>query len=124
MPVPMSTPPRTPSAATPAETLLPPRMRSLPPRVRRELVIFGVALLVGFLGMPFLIWYAGNRFLGAYAHGPNVHAGPLALFSDFFAGLVHGSGVFWVVALGPAALVLLLRLFVLLVRWLPPMRRK
>jgi hypothetical protein len=99
-------------------------VRSLPPRVRRELVIYGVALLVGFLGMPFLIWYAGNRFLGGYTRGPNVHAGPLALFSDFFAGLAHGAGVFWVVALGPAALVLLLRLLVLLVRSLPPMRRE
>lgn len=122
MPVPMPTPPRTPSAAPPAEPLLHPRVR-LPPRVRRELIIYGVALLVGFLGMPFLIWYVGNRFLGPYTQGPNLRGGPLALFSDFFAGLFHGSGVFWAVALGPAALLLLLRLFLLLVRALPPMRR-
>jgi hypothetical protein len=122
MPAPMSTPPRTPSAAPRAEPLLHPRVR-LPPRVRRELIIYGLALLAGLLGMPFLIWYAGNRFLGPYTQGTNQHAGPFALFSDFFVGLFHGSGVFWVVALGPAALLLLLRLFILLVRALPPMRR-
>jgi hypothetical protein len=122
MPAPMSTPPRTPSAAPPAETLLHPRVR-VPPRVRRELIIYGLALLVGLFGMPFLIWFAGNRFLGPYTHGQNQHAGPFALFSDFFVGLFHGSGVFWIVALGPAALLLLLRLFILLVRALPPMRR-
>ena len=38
--------------------------------------------------------------------------GPLALLADFFIGLLHGSAVFWAVALGPAALLLLLRLFV------------
>jgi hypothetical protein len=124
MPVPMSTPPRTPSAAPPAEPLLHPRVRYLPPRVRRELIIYALALLVGLVGMPFLIWYAGNRVLGPYAHGPNPHTGPLALFSDFFTGLLHGSAVFWLVALGPAALLLLLRLFILLLRALPPMRRR
>src|SRR4029077_14734739 len=108
MPPPMSTPPRTPSAAPPAETLLHARVRSLPPRVRRELIIYGLALLAVLFGMPFLIWFAGNRFLGPYTHGPNQHAGPFALFSDFFFGLVHGSGVFWVVALGPVGLLLLL----------------
>jgi hypothetical protein len=101
-----------------------PRVRYVSPRVRRELIIFGVALLLGLLGMPFLTWYAGNRVLGPYTHGPNPHAGPFALLSDFFVGLLHGSAVFWVVALGPAALLLLLRLFILLVRALPPMRRR
>jgi hypothetical protein len=96
---------------------------ALTPRVRREAIVFGVALLVGFVGMPFLIWFAGNRVLGPYTHGQNTHAGPFALLSDFYLGLLHGSAVFWMVALGPAALVLLLRLFVALVRALPRMRR-
>jgi hypothetical protein len=124
MPAPMSTPPPTRSAAPPAESPLHPRLRSLPPGVRRELIIYGLALLVGLLGMPFLVWFAGNRFLGPYTHGPNLHAGPFALFSDYFVGLLHGSGVFWVVALGPLALLLLLRLLILLLRALPPMRRR
>ena len=89
------------------------------PRAQRELVIFGLALLCGLIVMPFLIWFAGSRVLGPYTHGQNAHAGPFALAADFFLGLVHGSAVFWAVALGPAVLLLLIRLFVALVRALP-----
>src|SRR2546430_15989030 len=71
-------------------------------RARRELVIFGLALLCGLIVMPFLIWFAGSRVLGPYTHGQNAHAGPFALLADFFLGLLHGSAVFWAVALGPA----------------------
>ena len=62
--------------------------------------------------MPLLIWVAGNRVLGPYTHGQDLHAGPFALLQDFFIGLAHGSAVFWAVALGPAVFVLLLRLCV------------
>jgi len=89
------------------------------PWARRELIIYGSALLVGLILMPFLIWFGGNRVLGPYIHGQNAHAGPFALFGDFFLGLVHGSAVFWAVALGPAVLLLLIRLFVRLYRALP-----
>jgi hypothetical protein len=92
------------------------------PRPRRELVIFGLALLCGLIPMPFLIWFAGSRVLGPYTHGQNPHAGPFALVADFFSGLAHGSLVFWAVALGPAVLLLLIRLFVALVRALPDPR--
>jgi hypothetical protein len=95
----------------------------LPSRARRELIVFGAALLVGLIGVPVLTWVLGNRVLGPYLHGQNLHAGPLALLQDFFLGLVHGSAVFWVVALGPAALVLLVRLFIALVRAVPPVSR-
>jgi hypothetical protein len=88
-------------------------------RTGRELVLLGAMLLVGLIVMPFLIWLAGNRMLGPYQHGQNPHAGPFALFGDFLLGLLHGSSVFWAVALGPAALLLGVRLFVALVRTLP-----
>jgi len=88
----------------------------LPPRLRRELIVFGALLLFGLIGVPLLIWTAGNRWLGPYTHGQNPHAGPLALLQDFALSLLHGSGVFWAVALGPAALVLLVRLLIHLVR--------
>jgi hypothetical protein len=88
----------------------------LPRRVRLELIIFGPLLLFGLIGMPLLIWVAGNRWLGPYTHDQNPRAGPLALLQDFFLSLLHGSAVFWVVALGPAAFVLLARLFIRLVR--------
>jgi len=120
MPVRMATTTPTPPAAarTPAPAAAE-SYRALPPRVRRELIIYGVALLCGFVGIPLLVWFAGNRVLGPYTHGQNLHAGPLALLGDFLLGLVHGSAVFWVVALGPAVLVLLLRVMVRLIRAIP-----
>jgi hypothetical protein len=92
-------------------------------RPRRELIILGVMLALGLIVMPLLIWLAGNRVLGPYSHGDNPKAGPLALFADYFVGLAHGSAVFWVVALGPAALLLLIRGFFALLRALPAARR-
>lgn len=83
-------------------------------RVRRELLYFGIALLVGLLVIPLLTWVIGSRVLGPYLRGTEVHNNPFALLSDFFAGLVHGYVVFWVVALGPAVFLLLIRIFVAL----------
>src|SRR5256886_16077049 len=80
-------------------------------RARRQLVIFGRALLCGLIVRPFLIWFAGSRVLGPYTHGQNAHAGPFALLADFFLGLLHGSAVFWAVALGPAGVAPLVRPF-------------
>src|SRR6516164_7417774 len=88
----------------------------LSPRAKRELIMFGAALLLGLIGVPLLIWVGGNRVLGPYVHGQNLHAGPLALLQDFFLGLLHGSAVFWAVALGPAGFLLLLRLFIRFIR--------
>ena len=81
--------------------------------------MFAAALLFGLIGVPLLIWVGGNRVLGPYVHGQNLHAGAFALLQDFFLGLLHGSAVFWAVALGPAALLLLVRLFIALVRRVP-----
>lgn len=94
------------------------RLRALS-RTQRELLIYGLALILGVLVMPFVIWFAGNRVLGGYTHGQNQHAGPGALLGDFLTGLAHGSSVFWAVALGPAVVLLLTRLFVRGLRALP-----
>jgi len=89
------------------------------PRARRELVVYGAALLFGLVIMPFLIWFGGSRVLGPYTHGQNTHAGPFALLGDYWVGLAHGSAVFWAVSLGPTLLLLLARLFARLFRALP-----
>jgi hypothetical protein len=89
------------------------------PWLQRELIIYGVALGCGLILMPFLIWGIGSRVLGPYTHGDDPHAGPFALFGDFWVGLVHGSAVFWIVGLGPALVILLARLFLALLRVLP-----
>jgi hypothetical protein len=73
--------------------------------LRRELVIFGIACLAGFLIAPLLIWTAGHSALGPYNPG-----GPGRLLADFMTGLAHGSPIYWAVALGPYALILLARL--------------
>lgn len=85
-------------------------------RLQRELIIFAAELVLGLVVVPLLLWVAGNRVLGGYTHGSNPHAGPVDLLGDFFTGLGHGSQVFWVVALGPAIIVTLVRAFVHLLR--------
>ncbi len=85
-------------------------------RLQRELIILAAELLCGLVLVPLLIWVAGNRVLGGYTHGTNQHAGPADLLEDFITGLGHGLSVFWVVALGPAILVTLLRAFAHLLR--------
>ena len=126
----MSSPPGRHTASPPLERSLnlptdvravarrapPPVPPRFPPALRRELIILGILLLCGLVAVPLLTWVAGNRWLGPYTHEQNQHAGPLALLQDYFAGLLHGSAVFWMVALGPAAFVLLVRLFIRLVR--------
>jgi hypothetical protein len=119
MPAPMATTP-------PADAPLPPRERlehlreryGALPYIGRLLLFYGTALLVGVFLVPLVLWVAGNRILGPYVHGQNLHAGPMALLGDFLTGLGHGSSIFWAVALGPAAFLLLLRLLLRLVRFL------
>jgi hypothetical protein len=74
-------------------------------RLLRETAIATVTLVFGLLGMPFLIWGAGRLTLGDYAHG-----GPTTLLADCFTGLAHGAAAFWVVVVGPYALLMLGRL--------------
>ena len=129
MPAAMSSPPPIKAPARPFESQVArPQDDEEPPwripRVRRELIVYGVALLIGLVAVPLLIWVGGNRVLGPYTHGQNLHAGPLALLQDYYLGLLHGSAVFWAVALGPAALLLLVRLFIRLVRGMPTRREE
>jgi hypothetical protein len=125
MPPRMATPPRTEQSESPPERLTQLRDSYVAlPRARRELLILAAALLWGLVAMPLLIWVAGSRVLGPYTQGQNTHAGPFALLTDFFIGLAHGSAVFWVVALGPVALLVLLRLLVKLARAVPARRAR
>ena len=89
-------------------------------RGRRMLTLFGAALALGLFVVPLLIWLAGHRALGPYTHGDNPRAlGPLALYADYFSGLAHGWLGYWTVALGPAVLLFLARLWLTLMRRLP-----
>ena len=76
----------------------------------------GLALVIGLVLMPLLIWVIGNRILGPYTHGADTHAGPLALLSDFYVGLAHWSFPFWLVALGPMVILLFVRIVLAMLR--------
>ena len=117
----MATPPPQAPQASPEAVGTVARVRGFwsGPRWQRELVIFAVMTAFGLLAMPFLIWYGSGRVLGPYTHGQNLNAGPFALAGDYFVALWHGSAIFWCVALGPAVIVLFIRLFWLLWRHLP-----
>src|SRR5437763_15712242 len=113
----MSTPPPTDGMAPLVRlTRLRERYGALP-RAKRELAIFGIALLFGLIAMTFLIWFAGNRVLGPYIHGQSPRARPFALTADFLLGQLHGAAVLSLVARAPAVLPLLVDLFIAL---LPP----
>lgn len=89
-------------------------------RTRREVALFGGALALGLLIIPLLIWLVGHRTLGPYTRGDDARGlGPLALYGDYFYGLAHGWLGYWTVALGPAVLLLLTRLWLALLRRLP-----
>lgn len=78
---------------------------------RRELIIFGVALLVGLFVAPVAIWFAGARALGPYAGGSLGN-----LVGNLFRGLASGSPPFWAVVLGPYVVCMLVRALLRAVR--------
>jgi hypothetical protein len=73
--------------------------------LRRELLWALIALPVGVLLLPPLIWLVGSRVFGAYAGG-----GTRDLVEHFFRGLAQGQEAFWIVALGPYLVLIALRL--------------
>jgi hypothetical protein len=74
------------------------------PRFQFEAMTLGLALLVGLILMPALIYVAGLIALKAYANG-----GLFALYYDWFAGLFGGHSSFWIVVIGPFAFLTLFR---------------
>jgi hypothetical protein len=58
------------------------------------------ALLFGVLAMPFLVYGTGVATLGPYANG-----GASAFFRDYLSALAGFEGAAWMLALGPAVVV-------------------
>jgi len=79
--------------------------------LRRELILLGVALLLGLLIVPVLIDLLGPRALGPYAGG-----GLGGFLEHFYRGLGSGGSGFWIVALGPYVMIWLVRVLVFLAR--------
>ena len=70
----------------------------------RELLLTAIALTVGFVLMPVLIFFAGSALLGRYEG-----AGVGRLFSSIYQGFRAGSPASWIVLLGPYGLLLTFR---------------
>jgi hypothetical protein len=81
------------------------------PTLTFEAVTLGLAVLVGLVVMPALIYLAGRYTLDAYANG-NL----LSLYGDFFKGLVEPRSSNWVVVFGPFVFLSLFRVFRLALR--------
>jgi hypothetical protein len=79
--------------------------------VRREFLWILIALPVGVLLLPPLIWLVGSRVFGAYGGGSLRD-----LVDHFFRGLSQGQQAVWIVALGPYLIILTLRLSVAAIR--------
>jgi len=75
-----------------------------PISIRRELAVLAAALFAGVVVAPPLVWVAGSRALGPYAGG-----GIGAFLAAFYRGLASGAFGFWMVALGPYLLALVVR---------------
>ena len=73
------------------------------------MILFAGAVILGLVVVPLLIWVVGNRILGPYTHGNNLHAGPMALLGDFYEGLSKGWLSYWIVAVGPLVIIVLVR---------------
>ena len=76
-----------------------------------EAVTLGLALLVGLLVMPALIYLAGIAVLKEYANG-----GLFALYGDYYKGLFEPRSSYWLVVIGPFVFLCLARIFRLVLR--------
>lgn len=75
-------------------------------RVRKELMMAGVCLALGFIVLPIGIYLVGTAVLGPYGGGP--HLG--SFLGDFFRNLLSGTARTWFIVLSPYLAFLLLRL--------------
>lgn len=78
-------------------------------RLRFELIFGSILLGFGLFALPGIIYWVGTALLGPYAEG----AGAGTFYGDFFGDLATGSMRAWMLALGPLALISLIRLIFL-----------
>lgn len=93
------------------------RYRALP-TLQRELVTFGLMLLVALTLLPLAIFIAGQYFLGDYIRDPSgAPTGGLgSLWLDYLRGVFSGSTGYWLVLLGPWLILMLCRGFAAVAR--------
>jgi len=74
-------------------------------RPKFEALTLAIAMLVGLVIMPVLIFIVGSYALKSYAHG-----GLFSLFVDFYKGLVDLRPSCWIVLIGPFVFLTLFRI--------------
>ena len=89
-----------------------PRSRS---RLRFELLFASALLAAGLFVLPAVIYAVGTTLLGPYGDAKGIGT----LYGDFFRDLAEPSGRTWALALGPLAIVTLMRAVFLGVRTPP-----
>ena len=77
----------------------------------REAITLVLGLVAGLVLMPLGIYVVGRMLLGGYLRSVTdaTPGGPMALWSDYVAGLSQGSLAHWLVLLGPYVLYLIFR---------------
>lgn len=81
-------------------------------RPKFEAMTLGLALLVGLIVMPALIYIAGRYTLGTYSHGTvfETNSTVFTLFYDFYKGLIQLRPSCWIVVAGPFVFLTFVRL--------------
>lgn len=74
-------------------------------RLRFELIFASLGLAFGLFLLPALIFSVGGALLGPYGE----NAGLSTFYVDFYGDLAEGAGRAWILAVGPLALIYLLR---------------
>jgi hypothetical protein len=93
----------------------PTKSRISRPWIRRELILAGVLLPIGFFVLPVAIYFTGQALLGDYSQEG---AGVGQLYADIFGDLATGFLPAWALVLSPWLGIQLLRLAAI------PMKRK
>ena len=80
--------------------------------VAHEVTTLLLGLFAGLVLMPLALYAVGRVLLGGYLRSPtdSTPEGPVALWSDYVAGLLQGSLAHWLVLLGPYVLYLIIRI--------------
>ena len=81
-------------------------------RPKFEATTLALALLVGLIVMPALIYLAGRYTLGPYSHGTAIEpdSNVFSLFFDFYKGLIELRPSCWIVVVGPFVFLTFVRL--------------
>lgn len=75
-------------------------------RLRRELILAGICLVLGLVVLPALIYLVGTQLLGVYGGGPHIGS----FYGDFFRNLFSATPRTWFIVVAPYLALWLLRL--------------